>query len=59
MRHIYFRGVVAIVWGVAAVISAMNGDYSKLGLYGLLMGTFIVSAYSMWKKEKKNRGENK
>lgn len=56
MRHFYFRLVLGIVWLIAAVVSGVSANIPFAVLYGALGIMFLYSAYSIWKKEKNNRG---
>lgn len=55
MRHFYFRLIFGIVWLIAAVVSAINANISFVALYVGLGIVFLWSAYSIWKKEKKDK----
>ncbi len=55
MRHFYFRLIFGIVWLIAAVISAVNANFPFAVLYVVLGVIFLWSAYSIWKKEKKDK----
>ncbi|MEZ3433669.1 MAG: hypothetical protein K1W34_03400 [Lachnospiraceae bacterium] len=50
MRHIYIRFFLGVLWAVCAVISGVTGRFEMAGLYVLLGGVFLYSAYTMWKK---------
>lgn len=54
MRHSYFRFILGIVWLAAAVVSAVRANISFAALYAVLGIVFLWSAYSTWKKEKKD-----
>lgn len=56
MRHFYFRLVLGIVWLIAAVVSGISANIPFAVLYVALGIMFLYSAYSIWKKEKNNRG---
>ena len=53
MRHVYIRGVLALVWLAAAVVSGVSGNLKWVGLYALMGAAFGYSAYASWKKGKK------
>lgn len=55
MRHFYIRLMIGVVWEVAAVVSAVIGNFPFAALYLVLGIVFLYSAYSTWKKEKGNR----
>ena len=51
MRHVWIRGILALVWLAAALISG--------GALFVIMGmVFLISAYSAWKWEKNGKGED-
>lgn len=56
MRHFYFRLVIGIVWLAAAIVSGISANIPFAVLYAVLGVVFLLSAYSIWKKEKGNRG---
>ena len=58
MRHVYIRGILALIWLVAAVVSGLSGNLEWAGLYILMGAAFGYSAYTSWKKEKNNKGEH-
>ncbi len=51
MRHVYIRGIMGLIWLVAAILSGVSGNYPMAALYVLLGGVFLYSAYTTWKKE--------
>ncbi len=53
MRHVYVRGILSLIWIVAAVVSGISGNFEMAALYLVLGGVFLYSAYATWKKEKK------
>lgn len=56
MRHFYFRLILGIVWLIAAVVSGVNANIPFAALYVVLGIVFMWSAFSIWKKDKDNRG---
>ena len=52
MRHIAIRGILALVWLAAAVVSGVSGNLEWAGLYVLMGAAFGYSAYAAWKKKK-------
>ncbi len=56
MRHIYIRGSLGLIWLAAAIISGISGNAPMMGLYLVLAGAFLYSAYAAWKKEKDGKG---
>lgn len=56
MRHVYTRGLVGLIWLVAAIVSGISGNFEMTVLYVILGGVFLYSAYATWKKEKDNKG---
>ena len=57
MRHVYIRGIFSVIWLAAAVISAFTGSFETAALYILLGGVFFYSAYTMWRREKDQKGD--
>ena len=55
MRHFYFRLILGIVWLAAAAVSAIKANIPFAALYAVLGVVFLWSAYSIWKKEKKDK----
>lgn len=58
MRHVYIRGILALIWLVVAIVSGVSGNPETTAFYVLIGGVFLYSAYSTWKKEK-NGNEDK
>ena len=50
MRHVYVRGILALVWLAAAVVCGVRGNGAGAALYALMGAAFGVSAYAAWKK---------
>ena len=57
MRHVYIRGIMALIWLAAAVVSGLSGNLEWAGLYILMGAAFGYSAWAFWKKGKNNKGE--
>lgn len=57
MRHVYIRGILALVWLAAAIVSGVSGNMVMTALYVIIGGVFLYSAYATWKKEKNNKGD--
>lgn len=57
MRNVYIRGIIALVWLAVAFIIGISGNLEMTALYIVIGVLFLYSTYSMWKKEKKNKGE--
>lgn len=57
MRHVYIRGILALIWLVVALISGISGNLEMAALYIIIGALFLYSTYSIWKNEKKNKGE--
>ncbi len=49
MRHIYIRGSLGLIWLVAAIVCGVSGNFPMMGLYLVLAGVFLYSAYAAWK----------
>ena len=54
MRHVYIRGILALIW-LAAVVSGVSGNLEWAGLHVLMGAVFGYSAYASWKKEKNDK----
>lgn len=57
MRHIYIRGILALVWVAAAVVCGLSGNIEMSGIYVVMCGVFLYSAYSAWNKIKNEKGD--
>ena len=57
MRHICIRGMIGLIWLAAAIVSGISGSFQMMGLYLILAGVFLYSAYTAWKKEKDGKGD--
>lgn len=57
MRHVYIRGILALVWLAVAIVSAVSGNPEMTVLYVIMGGVFLYSAYSTWKREKNGKGD--
>ena len=58
MRHVYIRGILTLIWLVAAIVSGASGNLEWAGLYVLMAAAFGYSAYATWKKEKNGKKGN-
>lgn len=56
MRHVYIRGIMALIWVAVAIVTGVSGSFEMALLYGLIGGVFLYNAYSLWKKEKDEGG---
>ena len=56
MRHIYIRGIIGLIWLIAAIICGGSGNFQMTGLYIILSDVFLYSAYTAWKREKDGKG---
>jgi len=56
MRHFYFRFILGVVFAICAVYSITTANTSFALLYVVLGVAFLYSAYTIWKKNKDNRG---
>lgn len=56
MRHIYIRGMIGLIWLIAAIVCGVSGNFPMMGLYIILAGVFLYSAYTAWKNEKDGKG---
>ena len=57
MRHVYIRGILALIWLVPAIVSGVSGTLEMTALYVIMGSVFLYSAYSTWKREKNGKGE--
>jgi len=55
MRHVYIRGILALIWLSAAAVSGLSGNLEWTGLYVLMGAAFGYSAWASWKKEKNDK----
>jgi hypothetical protein len=55
MRHIVIRGILALIWLAAAVVSGVSGNLEMTGLYVLMGAAFGYSAWASWKKAKNGK----
>ena len=55
MRHFYFRLILGIVFIACMIFSFVTMNIPFALLYIFLGGSFLYSAYSIWKKDKDNR----
>ena len=55
MRHVYIRGILALIWLAAAVVSGLSGNLEWAGLYVLIGVAFGYSARVSWKKAKNDK----
>lgn len=56
MRHVYIRGIVALIWLVAAIVNGVSGNMEMTAFHIIIGGVFLYSAYATWKKEKNKKG---
>ncbi len=56
MRHIYIRGMIGLIWLITAIVCGISRNFQMMGLYIILAGVFLYSAYTVWKKEKDDKG---
>ena len=52
MRHVYIRGILALIWLVAAIASGISGNLEMTGLYVIVGGAFCVIAQILIDKTK-------
>ena len=55
MRHVYIRGILALIWLSAAAVSGLSGNLEWAGLYVLMGAAFGYSAWASWKKAKNDK----
>ncbi len=56
MRHVYIRGILGLIWLIAAIVCGLSGNFQMAALYVILGGVFMYSAYAAWKKDKDGKG---
>lgn len=56
MRHVYFRGIVGLIWLAAAAVSGVSGRLEMAGLYVILCAVFLYTAFTAWRRERDSRG---
>lgn len=56
MRHVYIRGMLSVIWLIAAIACGISGSFEMVILYLVMCGLFLYSAYATWKKEKDKTG---
>ncbi len=56
MRHVYVRGIIGLIWLMAAIVSGVSGSFEMSALYVILGGVFWHSAYTKWKNDKGSEG---
>ncbi len=57
MRHFYFRLILGMVFAICAVYSFVTANIPFSLMYVVLVSVFLYSAYTIWKKNKDNRGK--
>jgi len=55
MRHVVIRGILALIWLAAAVVSGLSGNLEWAGLYVLMGAAFGYSAWACWEKAKNDK----
>jgi len=56
MRHFYFRLILGVVFASCTVYSFIMVNIPFALLYVVLGGVFLYSAYTIWKKNRDDRG---
>ena len=56
MRHVVIRGLLGLLWLVAALVSGQSENFEMAAFYVLLGGVFLYSAFTTWKKERYKNG---
>ncbi len=59
MRHRYIRGILALIWLAAALISGAKGNLAWCGLSALIGIAFGCSVYTSWKKDNGKKGDDR
>lgn len=55
MRRVYIRGIMGLVWLVAAIACLVSGNMSMLGLFAIVGGVYLYSAFNMFKSIKNQK----
>ncbi len=55
MRHFYFRFILGFIFAVCLIFSLITMNIPFAILYLFLSGTFLYSAYLLWKKDQDDR----
>ena len=55
MRHFIIRLILGIILLIVAVVSGVKSNMTNVILYAVLGILFLISAYTLWKKEKKDK----
>ena len=58
MRHVVIRGILALIWLAAAVVSSLSDNLEWAGLYVQMGAAFGYSAWVSWKRAKNNKRGN-
>ena len=45
MRHVYFRGIIGLVWLAAAIVSGMSGHFAMAAFQVALGVVFLRASY--------------
>ena len=53
MRHFVFRLIFALIWLAVAIIQAVRADLPMAAFSGILGIIFLISAYRIFKKDRR------
>lgn len=53
MRHVYIRGILAVIWFGTAIASSVSGNFKTAAFYGIVGVVLLYSAYAAWKQNGK------
>lgn len=57
MRHIYIRGILSLIWFIAAIVCFLSNNFLMMFFSFILGCVFLYFAYVTWKKEKDRKGD--
>ncbi len=57
MRHVYNRGTIGLNWLATSVLGILSHSFQMAGIYAVLGGAFLYSAFSLWKRERDGKGD--
>ncbi|MCI8490518.1 MAG: hypothetical protein HFJ04_09840 [Lachnospiraceae bacterium] len=53
MRHVYIRGILAVIWLITAIVSGVSGNLEMAAFYSIVGVVLLYSAYAAWKQNGK------
>lgn len=52
MRHVYIRGLMALIWLIVAIVSVCTGNFIVAAFDAVMGGVFLYSAHSARRRER-------